>query len=334
LVELALLSGDSDRAARFRNRKSELDRARDRYQEVLALPDPGEDGHPTYRIPLEKLKRGAGRHYETRNVTDEGANSPGRLITHALQATRFARAVVEQLAPGTDRLIVWRTGRLDHQSADQDRHPPVGPFRFGIHTDTAAKWAQAAGFHGSPFRRGRRTVIALDRREPTQHSQDTHDRHYVLADTRVQAQAVDVIAAGADDATGHARQLVLIAELREQPTPGDVPTATVDCGDFHNSPYPAPDGGCGASFLTCLACPNARVHPGHHSRLAHLHQALTNLRSALPPGTWQTDWGETHARLADLRGKLGAGVWTRALTQVSEGDRGLINDLLTGVLDP
>ena len=34
----------------------------------------------------------------------------GRLITQALQATRFARALVEQLAPGTDRLIVWRTG--------------------------------------------------------------------------------------------------------------------------------------------------------------------------------------------------------------------------------
>lgn len=38
-----------------------------------ASPDPGEDGHPTYRIPLEKARRGAGRQYETRNVTDDGA---------------------------------------------------------------------------------------------------------------------------------------------------------------------------------------------------------------------------------------------------------------------
>ena len=77
-----------------------------------ASPDQGEDGHPTYRIPLEKPRRGPGRHHETRNVTDDGAGSPGRLITQALEATRFARAIVEELAPGTDRLIVWRTASL------------------------------------------------------------------------------------------------------------------------------------------------------------------------------------------------------------------------------
>ena len=99
----------------------------------LASPDQGEDGHPTYRIPLEKPRRGPGRHYETRNVTDHGAGSPGRLITQALQATRFARAIVEELAPGTDRLIVWRTGTAGPRRADLDRHPPVGPFCFGIH---------------------------------------------------------------------------------------------------------------------------------------------------------------------------------------------------------
>ena len=76
-----------------------------------AEPDQGEDGRPTYRVPLEKPRRGPGRHHETRNVTDDGAGSPGRLITQALQATRFARAIVEELAPGTDRLIAWRTAR-------------------------------------------------------------------------------------------------------------------------------------------------------------------------------------------------------------------------------
>ena len=73
-----------------------------------ASPDQGEDGHPTYRMPLEKPRRGPGHYHETRNVTDHGAGSPGRLITEALEATRFARAVVEEMAPGTDRLMVWR----------------------------------------------------------------------------------------------------------------------------------------------------------------------------------------------------------------------------------
>jgi hypothetical protein len=79
----------------------------DRVEVPRASPDPGEDGHPTYRIPLEKYRRGGGHYYETRNVTDDGATSTGRLITEALQATRFARALVEEVAPDTDRLIVW-----------------------------------------------------------------------------------------------------------------------------------------------------------------------------------------------------------------------------------
>ena len=186
----------------------------------MASPDQGEDGHPTYRIALVKPRRGPGRHHETRNVTDHGAGSPGRLITQALEATRFARAIVEELAPGTARLIVWRTGEPRAPAAGPGRPPPVGPFRFGITAKAAADWAKAEGLDGSPFRRGRRTVIALDRREPGQHSQDTHDRHYVLPDERVRAEAVEVIAAGAEDAAGRARKAVLAAELRDQPDPG------------------------------------------------------------------------------------------------------------------
>ena len=92
----------------------------DRAEVPRASPDQGEDGCPTYRIPLEKPRRGPGRYYETRNVTDDGAASPGRLITQALQATRFARSIVEEMAPGTGRLIVWRTARAGRLPADLD----------------------------------------------------------------------------------------------------------------------------------------------------------------------------------------------------------------------
>jgi hypothetical protein len=298
----------------------------------LASPDQGEDGHPTYRIPLEKRRRGLGRHHETRNVTDDGAGSPGRLITQALQATRFARAIVEELAPGTSRLIVWRAGIAVRRRTDQDAHPPVGPFRFGVASQAAGEWAEAEELDGSPFRRGRRTVIALDRREPGQHSRDTHDRHYVLPDERVRAEAVEVIAAGAEDAAGRARRAVLAAELRDQPVPGDTETVTADCSSFRDSPWPAPDGGCGASFLMCLACPNARIHPGHHPHLAHLHEALASLRSVLPPAAW-ADWRDAHDRLEDLRERIGGGPWARALARVTDADRELISHLLTGNLD-
>jgi hypothetical protein len=297
----------------------------------LASPDQGEDGHPTYHIPLEKHRRGPGRHHETRNVTDHGPGSPGRLITQALAATRFARAIVEDIAPGTNRLIVWRT-LLPRPQPDRDRQPPVGPFRFGVRGESARDWAKAEGLDGSPFRRGRRTVIALDRREPAQHSQNTHDRHYVLPDRRVQAEAVGVIAAGAQDAADRARKVVLAAQLRDQPAPGDLETATADCVSYHDSPYPSPDGGCGASFLTCLACPNARIHPGHHPRLAHLHQALGSLQSVLTPAVWAANWRDAHDRLEHLRQRIGDGPWAQALARVTAEDRELISHLLDGSL--
>jgi hypothetical protein len=269
-----------------------------------ASPDPGLDGQPTYRIPVQKRRKGSGRYFETRNVTDDGAGTPGRLITQALAATRFARAIVADLSPGTDLLIVWRTQTVGRERADKDRHPAVGPFHFGIHRDAGKQWAQSHGLGGSPFRRGRRTVNAVDRREPGQNSRDTHDRHYALVDKRVQADAVPVIAAGVEAATALARRTVAAA-VRAAPDPRDAPTATVDCADFTNSPYTATGTSCTASFLMCLSCPNARIHPGHHSRLAHLHEALSNLRSVLPPAMWEAEWGDAYARLDHLQTVLG-----------------------------
>ncbi len=305
----------------------------DRAAVPQASPDPGEDGRPTYRIPVEKRRRGAGRYHESRNVTDDGASSAGRLITQALAATWCARAFVADQAAGIDLLVVWRTHTVGRERVDRDRQPPVGPVHFGIQRDAGSDWARAVGLTGSPFQRGRRTVNALDRREPGQNSQDTHDRHYVLVDKRVQSDAVAIIAAGAEEAAERARTAVLVAEVRDAPHSGDLETATADCADFGHGPYPAPDGGCGASFLMCLGCTNARIHPGHHSRLAHLHHALGNLRSAVAPTAWEIDWGDTHARLEDLKTKLGDAVWTRAKAQVTDAERELIDLMLTGDLN-
>ncbi|MFE7277837.1 hypothetical protein [Streptomyces sp. NPDC057623] len=303
-----------------------------------ATPDPGLDGCPTYRIPVEKRRRGGGSWYATENVTDHGADSPGRLITQALQATRFARAIVEDMAPGTDLLIVFRVGRrgrdtMDQETTDKDYHPHVGPFAFTLASRNGYEWAKLAGLRGSPFRRGRRTAVAVNRREPTQHSQESHDRDYVLPDKQVQDAAVPVIAAAAEAAALRARETVLVAEMRDTRNPDDVETATADCSDFDNGPYSSPDGGCGASFLMCLACTNARVHADHHPRLAHLHEALTSVRSVLPPPRWERDWSDPHARLTDLKKKIGPGGWQRALARVTSADRELIHLLLTGDLD-
>jgi hypothetical protein len=169
----------------------------DRLRVPRASPDPGQ--HPTYRIELHKPRRGSANYHETRNVTDDGASSAGRLISHALHATRFARALVETEVPGTDRLLVWHSSAPSRPRLDHDRQPPVGPFDFGITSAAALEWGQAIGLSGSPFRRGRRTVLALNRRQPAQHSQNSHDRDYALVDKRAQNEAVEVIAGGAED---------------------------------------------------------------------------------------------------------------------------------------
>ncbi len=297
-----------------------------------ASPDSGADGKLIYRVELEKPRRSSGARYETRNISDDAADSPGRLLTDALRVTRFARAVVENLAPGTDKLIVWRHLDPARDRGRHDRNSPVGPFGFGIPQHAGTEWGRTvAGMAGSPFRRGRRTVVALDRREPTQHSQDTHDRHYALVDKRVQANAVEVIAGGAEDAV--ARAAILVADLRPAPTPGDIETATADCADYTAGPDLDAEGRCGASFLMCLGCINAHIHPGHHARLTGLHHALTNLRSVMSPATWESDWGDAHTRLEDLKNRLGDGIWAQAAARITASDRTVIDHLLTGDLD-
>ncbi|MFD0328235.1 hypothetical protein ACFQZC_08440 [Streptacidiphilus monticola] len=47
---------------------------------------------------MEKRRRGANRWFSTEYITDSGADSPGRLITQALEATRHARVLAGQLA--------------------------------------------------------------------------------------------------------------------------------------------------------------------------------------------------------------------------------------------
>ncbi|MEV5979686.1 hypothetical protein [Streptomyces sp. NPDC052114] len=302
-----------------------------------AAPDAGRDGLRIYRVELEKHKRGVGRYFETRNLTDDGAASPGRLITQALEATVFARTAVHALRPGTDRLLIWRSGKApldDRPQHEAGERSGIAVFGFGISGLSAHRWASQQGFTSSPFRRGRRTVNTLHRRAPGQNSQATHDRVYALADPQVRQQAIPVIAEAAETVVATAHATVFAAELRAQGDPADQPTATANCHDVGNSPYPGPDGGCSASFLMCLACPNARIHPAHYSRLAHLHHALDKLRTALEPGEWQHHWEEGHARLEHLKGQLGTAEWTRALTDVSDTDRHLIALLLNGDLDP
>ncbi|WP_415853485.1 hypothetical protein [Sinomonas sp. G460-2] len=295
-----------------------------------ALAGAGADGFPIYRMELEKPRRGAGRRFETRNFPDTGdADTPGRLITNALEATSPARAVVTAADGALDFLLVWRNVLPGPRNLS-----PVPPFGIGLTKNASDSWLAATGLTGAPLRRLRKTVNALHRREPGQNSQDTHDSVYVLREPQVQQASVPVIAEGAEGALAHARHTVLRAQLADSAAvPGSQETPTAECTDYGNSPFTAQGTGCRASFLMCTACPNARIHPKHHARLAHLHRCLAGLRSVLGEETWAADWGNPFIRLEDLRRRIGAEAWATALAAVTSADRETIASLLEGRYD-
>jgi hypothetical protein len=293
-----------------------------------STPDSGSDGLPIYRMELEKPRRGSGHHFETRNIPDSGAGSPGRLIAQALEATSHARAFVTAADPDLDFLLVWRNSLPGPRNTS-----PVRPFSIGITKNAADSWLRETGLTGAPLRRMRKTVNALHRREPGQNSQNTHDSIYVLTEPQVQEASVPIIAEGAQSAVAHARHTVLRAQLFSRPETGTQETPTADCSGHENSPYGTPGTACKASFLLCTACPNARIHPKHHSRLAYLHRAVSGLRSVLGDETWVPEWGDPFMRLEDLKRRLGDGVWANALTNVTASDKEVINNLLEGKYD-
>lgn len=308
----------------------------DRIPAPRTSPSVGETTSVTYQIQVEKHRAGRGRWFSTENVTDSGADSPGRLISQAMQATAHARTLANDLQPGVNLFMAARAYQIEPKHTDLDRPAPVGPVSFGVSYSMAQYWANKNGLGGSPFGRVRRTTVT-DRQRPLQHSQGTHESVYVLPDKRVQRASRDVFEAGAVEALGQARAVVFGGTITAEPDPEHQETATADCEDEESSPWPAPEGGCGADFLLCLACSNAHVHPGHHPRLAHLHQQILGLRSAMDDRMFRARWNDHLLRLEDLRDddkKIGLAAWKAALARVSDSDRSVVQLLLKGDLAP
>jgi hypothetical protein len=291
---------------------------------VAELPTPdliAEDGQQVvYRIELEKRRRKPPHRYETRNLTDWGPNSPGRLITRAIDATTPARDLLATRGEPADRLLVSRLSRLRAGQAS---------LQLGFGDNDIKTWAIGTGVPVN-LRRLRRTAVVKHQRVPTQHSRDTHDQIYVLRDPATHEEAEPIIAAGVAEAVRHAQDAVR-ARVDRNDNAGDRAndTVTANCGDYRHSPFSPHGSGCRASFLLCLACPNAVVTPRHVPRLAYLHVVLEQLRGVVDAAIWDHDWREHYARLTDLRDAAFTPTeWADALTALSTADRAVIDDLL------
>lgn len=168
--------------------------------------------------------------------------------------------------------------RRDNQ--DLDRPRPVGPLVFGATAQDGYWWAASHVLGGSPFQRSRRTTVTREGR-PLRHAQGTHESVYVLPDRHVRNAAQEVIEVGALEALDQARVVVFAGHVADRPGPDHQETAVAECEDEATSPWPAPDGGCGADFLArfrrTLAWHIAR-QPGGLIALAirygHLHTVL------------------------------------------------------------
>ena len=291
----------------------------------LAVPEvlPDAPGGPvSYRVELEKRRRRQPHRYETRNLADWGPNAPGRPIARAIEATSPARDLLAAHGAPTTRLLAWHVAT---PLLVADRTELI---RLGFADADIRTWKIATGEPELNLRRLRRTVTVLHRREPAQHSQDVHDSVYVLRDPAAREQAAPVIAGGIADALAHA-QAVVKARISRDDRDSHADTATANCQDYTHSPFSPHGSPCRASFLLCLACPNAVITPRHLPRLACLHQALDALRAVLPAGTWDHDWREHYGRLAHLKDSaFTPAEWTDALHAVSGADRAVIDALL------
>ncbi|TVZ80075.1 hypothetical protein [Streptomyces sp. BK340] len=305
----------------------------DRMPAPSRAPSAAETTSVTYQVQVEKRRAGSGRWFSTENITDSGADSPGRLITQALQATLHGRLLAAQLAPGTDLLMTSRSVRLGRERKDMDRPSTIGPLVFGVSGVDGKSWASEHKLSGSPFRQIRRTTVTREGK-PLQQTQGTHESVYVLPDQKVRQASQEIFEAGALEALDQAKKVFFGGHLTQKPDPAHGQTATADCADETTTAWPAPDGGCGADFLLCLACPNAHVHPGHHPRLAFLHEQIQSLRSAIPERRWHQRWHDHWQRLEDLADKIGRSAWAAARTRVNATDRALADLLLKGQLNP
>ncbi|MBC2644416.1 MULTISPECIES: hypothetical protein [unclassified Rhodococcus (in: high G+C Gram-positive bacteria)] len=294
------------------------------------------DAVDVFTVQLDKPRRPVRLRHTSTNLVDSGAGSPGRLLRQVIEATAPARETLAVLGRPTDRLLVYRTACPSRRGQE---------FGFGI-----AK-SLTVGTESVSLRRLRRTVQVLIRKEPAQNTSEVHDTVYMLRDPAGREAASETIARGLTDAAEHAHligamRLVLggdadaLVELSDDPElaaaiqRGDLDTATAACTDFTHSPHTDPGLPCTASFLLCLACPNAVATRRHLPRLVHLHDGMTELHAVLDTAVWEQQWQQHFQRISTLLDThTTAAERSDARTRITDADRTTIDRLLRRTFD-
>lgn len=303
--------------------------------------DADDDDDPVLVAHLDKPRRGSRRHF-----TNSFTGAHARTLLRAVAITAPARECLAALGYPTDRLLISGScsGVTDH---------PTRFFVMDAFTNGGAVhcWDQMADLttdHGEVlrlhFNRLRLSEQVINRKS-SQNSDAVSEDIYRRPDALTSHLLQDVILDGQADAVKHAEQTLLMrytGDLQELRLPaptaksiadGILDTAVGACLDFTHSPF-TPDGqACTASFLMCLACPNAVATPAHLPRLLALQDGLHNLASA-NPARFDQLYREHHQRLQHLLATSATEADRIAARHTTtDTDRALVERLLRRDLD-
>jgi hypothetical protein len=284
-------------------------------------PDGGVGSVQLVNVVTQKARRGPSKAISRDTLVNSGGLSAAAVYELLREVTQHARTVRTKQGMSTDSLFMARSKRTQIRSEPQFLLGPSIP-----HVAKQNGWS-VVDDHGQPLevslQRIRLTEQVLNRK-PRLNSQNTHDSIYVIPDRSIDAEAAQTIRDGQADAIQHARSLFRLRALSTserslaETNPdalastlgvsrgrlslllaGQLDTPIAACLDFQHSPFS--DGGeCRASFLNCLGCQNALAAPEHLPRLICLHDALTNVASAVTPEIWKTDYHTHFVRLDTL----------------------------------
>ena len=296
-------------------------------------------GTPVLTMHLDKPRRGSKRHF-THTFTGRDA----RTLQLIVSMTQPARRCLAHLSYPTSALFVAAAPRTAHPS----RVFMTENFTNGGSMRLWSQRLSLPGPEGQPLRvsfaRLRLSEQVLNRKS-SQNSDQVSEEVYRRPDPQTAQMVSDVVADGQRDAIAHAQEAVrmrftdepvelgLPARTRQALTDGRLDTAVGGCLDHLHSPFGQADQPCPASFLMCLACPNAVATPQHLPRLVVLDHALSNLAS-IDPDRFARSYQEHHARLSHLlTSSTTPPERQRAYALATDADREAIERLLQRELD-
>jgi len=203
----------------------------------------------------------------------------------------------------------------------------------------------------------RQTAIERGRR-PVAHTRDTMNDHYLRRSPQVMKESQDIVREALDDEVAKARSVQgipvftpdFLARADTDPAGAaaemgvdamtlkrivarEQDTVLASCTDHLSSPHDEPGDPCGASFLDCLDCPNARALPHQLPVQVIVHDRIKALRADLPPRAWEHRFGKAFSRLTSLLGHYTPEDLAAACDRITHEDRHLADDLLSGRLD-